>query len=328
MDHGELERAAELISANRDVMIFGHQWPDGDAIGSLLGLGISLSRAGHHVQASWPAPLEVPHKYEFLPGQNLLVDPAELEPRGMVITVDCANLDRLQELGKVALAASGLLNIDHHPDNSCFGTVNIVDPSASATSEIIALSASALELNVERETAVCLYTGIVTDTGRFQFTNTTARTLQTASELVSAGAVPNGVYENVYQSDSLQYIRLTGHVLSNAVYDAELALVYGCVLQADLNSFGVKMNETEELIDDMRALKGHRVAALFKELADGSVRVSLRSRLDCDIGTIARRLGGGGHRVAAGYTSARSTVEEAIVELKEEIVASSGSSGC
>ncbi len=328
MEPNELERAAKLIEENESVIIFGHQWPDGDAIGSLLGLGIALSRAGHAVQASWPAPLELPHKYEFLPGLDLLVEPDEVEPAGLAIAVDCANAERLQELKAPATGARDLVNIDHHPDNSRFGTVNLVDPGSSATAEIITRNSGALGIVLDGDSALCLYAGIVTDTGRFQFTNTTAETLECASRLVSLGVEPHAVYENVYQSDSLAYIRLTGEVLTNAVYDEELGLIYGCVMQADLESFGVKMNETEELIDDLRALKGHRVAALFKELRDGTIRVSLRSRIDCDIGTVARNLGGGGHRVAAGYTSGAGGIESAVRELKDEIVASGGNTGC
>jgi phosphoesterase RecJ-like protein len=145
--------------------------------------------------------------------------------------------------------------------------------------------------------------------------------------MVAMGVEPNEVYQNVYQSDSLEYIKLSGEVVTRAVYDQELGLIYGCVTQADLKDFGVTMNETEDLIDDLRALKGHLVAALFKERQDGKFRVSLRSRVEFDIGEIARKLGGGGHRVAAGYTSTRNTLEEAIEELKGEIVVSGGSAG-
>lgn len=328
MDQVVLERAARLIAGSEAVMLFGHQWPDGDAIGSVLGLAIALAAAGHRVQASWPEPLEIPHKYSFMPGQEFLVSSRDLVPVGLVIALDCANADRLEELKGAATGASGLVNIDHHPDNTLFGSLNIVDPGAAATSEIIYCHAAALGLELNIDTALCLYAGLVTDTGRFQFANTTARTLRAASELVALGVEPNAVYENIFQSDSLAYMRLTGEVLSRAVYDESLGLIYGCVLQADLASYGVEMNETEKLIDDLRALKGHRVAALFKEQSNGKVRVSLRSRVDCDIGTIARKLGGGGHKVAAGYTSGGDSVAGAITELKEEIIASGGSTGC
>lgn len=328
LDDSQLEEAARLLSSRGPVMVFGHEWPDGDAIGSLLALCLCLERQGHRVSGSWPSPMELPHKYEFLPGRELLVTPAGLDGAGVTITVDCANIDRLRDLKDVALASSAIINIDHHPDNTGFGTLNLVDPAAASTAEIIYDAAGRLGMEVTLDAGICLYSGIVTDTGRFQFTNTTAETLRMASELVALGVKPHTIYENIYQSDTLEYIRLTGEVLKRSVYEEELGLIYGWVTQRDLSSFKVKMSETEDLIDDLRALRGHRVAALFKELASGKIRVSLRSRVDCDIGIVARNLGGGGHRVAAGYTSGRPGLPEAIQELREEIVASGGDTGC
>ena len=231
MEPIEVKRAAELIAAHDSVMIFGHQWPDGDAIGSVLALAITLSRAGFKVQASWPEPLEIPHKYQFLPGLDLLIESGRVKPEGIAISVDCANTDRLQELKDAALRSEGLLNIDHHPDNTRFGTINLVDSEASATAEIITRNAGTLGLAIGREAALCLYAGLVTDTGRFQFTNTTANTLKTAAGLVAMGVEPHTIYENVYQSDSLAYIRLTGEILTSAVFDEGLGLIYGCVMQ-------------------------------------------------------------------------------------------------
>lgn len=328
LDEKELERAADLIAGSESVLVLGHQYPDGDAIGSALALAIALGQTGRRVQASWPEPFELPHKYTFLPGADFLVRPGDVLDADVTISVDCATADRMQELKDRTLARPTLINIDHHPDNRRFGSVNLVEPEASATAEIIYRRAAVLGLHLNREAALCLYVGIVTDTGRFQFSNTTAGTLEAASEIVALGIEPNVIYENVYQSDSLEYIRLTGEVLMNAVYDNELGLIYACVMQSDLKEFGVKMNETEDLIDDLRALKGHMVTALFKETGDGSIRVSLRSRVDCDIGSIARKLGGGGHRVAAGYTSGKESIADAVAELKEEIIDSGGSAGC
>ncbi len=325
-DERELNRAAELLASSEPVMIFGHEWPDGDAIGAVLGLGIALAEKGKRVQMSWPGPLEMPQKYQFLPEIEKLVASRELRPEGIAIAVDCATEDRLKELKEVAFAAGGLINIDHHPDNTRFGSVNLVDETAAATCEILYAICEKLGFAVGYEAALCLYTGIVTDTGRFQFSNTTAGTLATASGILSKGVKPNFVYENVYQSNSLAYIRLTGEVLTRAVYDEDLSFVYGWIKQEDLKKFGVRLYETEDLIDDLRALKGHVIAAVFKEQPSGAIRVSVRSRLECDIGSIARKLGGGGHRVAAGYTSARGTLEEAVEELKGEIIAS-GRSG-
>jgi len=317
-----LEEVRRLITGTRSALVLGHQYPDGDAIGSVLGLGLMLAAAGYDVQASWPEPFEMPEKYLFLPGMSLLVPPAGIKPGfGVSIALDCANERRLEELQEPALAVP-LVNIDHHPDNSQFGRANLVDPAAASTSQIVYSLIEPLCLVLDRDSATCLYAGLVTDTGRFQFSNVTAETLRIAAQLVAAGVEPHRVYENIYQSDSLSYIRLAGDVLCRAVYDGDLGLIYGYVSQEDLSKFGVKMNETEDLIDNLRALRGHKIVALFKEQKDGTVRVSLRSRSDTDIGSIARKLGGGGHRVAAGYTSDKRGIDDALLQLKEEIIAS------
>jgi bifunctional oligoribonuclease and PAP phosphatase NrnA len=327
LDKKQLKKAAELMAESKSIVVLGHTYPDGDAIGSVLGLAIAARAAGWEVQASWPQPFEMPHKYVFLPGADLLIPPEELSIENVVIAIDCASAARLEELEEKVIGHSSVINIDHHPDNSEFGSINLIDPTASASSEIIYRHSTELGLKINDKSALCLYTGIVTDTGRFQFGNTTAETLEAASEMVAMGVEPNTVYENVYQSDSLAYLKLSGEIITRAAFDRELGLIYGCITQADLDEFGVKMNETEDLIDDLRALKGHVIAALFKEREDGRIRVSLRSRVDFDVGSIARKLGGGGHRVAAGYTSARRNMRETIEELKEEIVVRSRSAG-
>lgn len=317
----EVGRANRLIEESDSVVVLSHQNPDGDAFGSVLGLGLMLRGAGLNVKASWPDPVELPLKYEFLPGKELLVSPADLRLDDLVIAVDCASAGRLGELEDAVLEVDHIINIDHHPDNSLFGAVNLVDATASATTEILYEEAGDLGLEMDRDIAVCLYTGLVTDTGRFQFSNTSAETFRIASELVEMGADPNRLYEEIFQGDTLSYMRLTGEMVSRAVFEPETGLVHVFMPQEELRRFGVEMNETEDLIDSLRTLRGHRIAALFKEQDDGRIRVSLRSRSDTDIGTVARSLGGGGHRAAAGYTSEKGSFEEALQELKGEIVA-------
>ena len=321
IERGEVGRARRLIEESDFVVVLSHQNPDGDAFGSALGLGLMLLRAGLNVKVSWPDPVELPLKYEFLPGKELLISPVDLQPHDLVIVVDCANASRLGELEDAVLKVNNVINIDHHPDNSMFGTVNMVDAAASATAEILYKEAGDIGLEIDRDIAVCLYTGLVTDTGRCQFSNTSAETFRIASELVEMGVEPNRLYEKIYQGDTLAYMRFTGEMVSRAVYEPETGLIYVFMSQEELSRFGVEMNETEDLIDSLRVLRGHRIATLFKEQDDGRIRVSLRSRADTDIGAVARSLGGGGHRVAAGYTSEKSSFEEALQELKGEIVA-------
>ena len=321
IDGAEIEKAVALIRGHNTAVVLGHEHPDGDAIGSALGLGLMLEGAGYRVIVSWPHPFTLPHKFRFLPGMRMLAGPRDIPADGILFTVDCANLDRLEVFKPAISSADAVINIDHHPDNSRFGNVNIVNPSAAATAEILYLAASELGLKICLEAAVCLYTGIVTDTGKFQFANTTATTLMVASEMVSMGVDISEIYGNIYQSDSLAYIKLAGKILEGAVFDEDMGLIYVCVTLGELERSGVNMEETEDLIDSLRALRGHNVAAVFKETRDGRIRVSLRSRDNLDIGSVARRLGGGGHMVAAGYTSKARNMEDAVVELREELIA-------
>lgn len=320
----QTDKAARMLEGADRVVVIGHQYPDGDAIGSVLGLGLMLRSRGCDVQASWPEPFDVPLKYSFLPGMEMLVRPERVDFDATVaIALDCATSERLEELAERSLKRP-LINIDHHPDNSMYGEANIIRREAAATAQMIHDLIPSFGLALDEDVAVCLYTGLVTDTGRFQFSNTTAETLRVASDLVAAGVEPHRIFTQVYQCDSLAYLRLSGDVMCRAVYEPELGLVYGFLTQKDLKRFGVEMTETEDLIDYLRTLRGHRIVALFKESGDGSIRVSLRSRVDTDVGSTARSLGGGGHRVAAGYTSSKRNMPDALAELKGEILAGPG----
>jgi len=319
IEPGEVERAAALIKDCREVLVVGHEHPDGDAVGSMLGTALMLEKAGKNVHCSWPEPAEMPEKYRFLPGWHLFVTPSEIPDVELIIVVDCSNIERFEGLKSRLGGKTKIINIDHHPYNTLFGYVNIINLRSSAVAEIIYLYAGKLGLVLDEEAALCLYVGILTDTGRFQFSNTSDTTLRVASEMVGMGIDPNLVFQNVYQSESLQYLRLCGHVLSNAVFNEDLGLVYGYVTQDEMKSWGVTMDEMQDLVDYLRTLKGHRVAALFKELGSGEIRVSLRSRAEIDVGNVARLLGGGGHYAAAAYTSRKKNFNEALSELRQEI---------
>ncbi|MDD5447876.1 MAG: bifunctional oligoribonuclease/PAP phosphatase NrnA [Actinomycetota bacterium] len=319
LDEEEVSKASRLIKDAKSAAIFTHEFPDGDAIGSALGLGLMLEGAGKKVSLSWPEPLRIPEKYNFLHGRHLLVSPNGVAGTDVVITVDCANLGRLSKLEPIATDSPKIVNIDHHIDNTLFGFFNLVDPAASATAEIIFSNHKSLGLEVSRESAVCLYCAIATDTGRFSYSNVSATTLRIAAELVDLGVSPNEVYENVYQNNSLEYLKLMGIMLNHASVDYERELVFSWISQEDLAASRVQMDETEELIDSLRSVRGSRIIALFKEKEDGTIRVSLRSKKGEDVGRVARALGGGGHPAASGYTSSKATFPEALAELKDEI---------
>lgn len=319
IEEKEIEKALHLVEQCSSAVVLGHENPDGDAIGSSLGLALMLEDKGYHVTVSFPEPLRIPQRYFFLPGARNCQALTEISDGELLFAIDCANTDRIEAFRGLFEKSRAVINIDHHPDNSLFGDVNLVDHKAGATAEIVYSIAPRIGLEVSRDSALCLYTGIVTDTGKFQFSNTGESTLKIASEMVRLGVEPSYVYENIYQSDSLEYIRLMGKVLSEAVFEPESGLIYAVITRLDLDEFGVNIEETEDLIDALRTLKGHRIAVVFKELENEKIRVSLRSRNDVDIGRVARKLGGGGHRVAAGYVSSKKTMEDALVELKGAI---------
>lgn len=316
-----LEKAVEALKEGENIVIASHVNPDGDSLGSLLGLAMALSRMGKSVFPYLPEPWKYPPQYEFLPGRDLLLDPSRLEETPEVfIALDCSNEERLGALREKALAARLLINIDHHEDNQLFGGVNVVEKEASSTSEIVYGIIKAAGWPLAPPEATCLYTGLVTDTGRFQHRNTSASTFAVAYELAEAGADIFRVVEEVYGSQSVSYTRLLGRALQRIEVMEGYAFAYSYITQLDLAETGATLPETEDMIDYLRSVRGTQVVALFKELPDGKVRVSLRSRDGFEVGPIARLLGGGGHALAAGYTS-DSDLEGSLTGLVEKLKA-------
>ncbi len=300
----DLQAAVRAVEKSTVVCLSSHVNPDGDALGSLLGLTLALSAQGKAVYAALPRPEQFPPQYHFLPGREMLRDPEEIpEGADLFIALDCSNAERLEGLRPKAEGARFLVNVDHHEDNNLFGHLDLVDPGASSTSELVYRLLRAGGWESTPEVATCLYTGLVTDTGRFQHRNTSPEALAVASELAAAGADLALISREVYESQSLSYTRLVGRALERAEVLEDLGLVFSYITQRDLRETGASLQETEDLIDHLRTVRGTRVAAILKELEDGKVRVSLRSRDGAEVGPVARALGGGGHANAAGYTS-------------------------
>ena len=314
-----IERAAAALREERAIAMASHVNPDGDSLGSLLALAMALARAGKEVYPALPEPWKFPPQYFFLPGRELLLDPSRLAGDTRVfIALDCSNAERLGELQGAAQASPLLINIDHHEDNRHFGGINVVDKEASSTCEIVYRLMEEAGMRPTAQEATCLYTGLVADTGRFRHRNTSALAFHVAGDLVRAGADIFRVAEELYESQSLPYTRLLGRALQRAEVMESHALAYSYITRRDLTETGATLPETEDMIDHLRALRGTRVVALFKELPDGKVRVSLRSRDGFEVGPIARLLGGGGHALAAGYTS-EEDIEGSLAGLLEKL---------
>jgi phosphoesterase RecJ-like protein len=293
---------AELIAAGTKFIVVSHVQPDGDALGAVLGLTHLLRRLGKVVVASVHAD-QLPDKYSFLPGSDLLVEPQDFDC-DTFIALDVANASRLGENKRAMESAKATINIDHHPDNSAFAILNWVDPEAASSSEMVFELWEAFGLTPTIEAAVCIYTGMMTDTGNWQYSNTTGKTLRIASALVDIGVEPNSVYRSVYESNTTGWLRLMGLGLSGAVVDPEHRLAYAVVTQADIETAGAKSIEAENIVDCLRSLAVVDVALVIKETKSGEFKGSIRSNGTVDVGELARmNFEGGGHHNAAGFTS-------------------------
>lgn len=298
-----LAEAAELIKKSGSVALACHVGPDGDALGSMLAFGLAARNAGKEVTASFGSPFSVPGNLRFLP-TDILVPPAEFPPEPeLMVVFDSGSAERLAELGANASKAEKLIVVDHHVTHEAFGHVSVVDPSAAATGELVHDLLAELGWEVTAEIAQCLLTALVTDTGRFQYASTSPRTLRLAADLVAAGAVPTEVGRHVYEEAPFGYLKVAGAALSRAHLDRELGVVSTTVTESDLTAAGIDWGDIDNLIDTLRLAVEADVAALAKVHADGRVKMSLRSRGDTDVGALAADMGGGGHRLAAGFTS-------------------------
>ena len=301
-----------------EIVIACHVNPDGDALGSLLAASIGLRKLGKTTHPTWGTPdVSVPYSYAFLPQIETIVAPDELPPVQTMLVLDCGAADRLGDLEKYSSDASCVVNVDHHPGNENFGTYNIVVTTASSTAELIARMLQDLDVEIDRDIATCLYTCVVTDTGRFQHSNSTPSTLRLAADLLELGVDAQAVAQEVFESSPFNFLKLVGRVLDRAVLIEEESFVYSWFTRADLDDTGVPFDETEKMIDLVRQTRVATVAAMFKENDQGEFRVSLRSKGPVSVGAIARSLGGGGHELAAGFTA--DSVEEGVAAIRSHL---------
>jgi phosphoesterase RecJ-like protein len=313
-----LDAAVAAIRSAGRITVACHVNPDGDALGSLFGATLGLRKMGKEAAPTWAAtPPEVPPGYTFLPGANLLVHPDELPQSDLFLALDCGAANRLGDLEDAAKAAGVSVNIDHHPGNDGFATHNVVVTTASSTAELVAYLLADLGIEMDHDIATCLYTGIVTDTGNFQYTNARPATLRLAADLLEYDVDKEHIAQQVYQTAPFGLLALMGRVLGRAKLFETERFVYSIVTHDDLRATGVVMEETDKLIDVLRSTRDADVVAIFKEQGDGGYRVSMRSKAPISVGAIARERGGGGHDLAAGFetTDIDATVAGIVDEL-------------
>lgn len=315
-DH-EWDRAIELLETTMETggtfVLACHIEPDGDALGSMLALHLALRRAGCDSYATWGSEFQVPAQYTFLPGLETLTPPDEVpSDPDVLLTFDSPGPARLGALAPLTVGAGTVIVLDHHdaetdrgevgrPAPGDFGDIRLVDARVAATAAIVEELLRRLGVELDRELATCLYVGLVTDTGRFQYPNTEPRTLELAARLLAAGVDPVEVGRRVYETHTFGYLKLLGEVLERASLDLDSGLLHTWLTEDDLTSRGVALEETESVIDVVRTVGAADVVMVAKELA-GAWKVSLRATDGQDVGMVAQRLGGGGHRFAAGLT--------------------------
>lgn len=316
IDRSVIEEAARAIAGAEQVALACHVGPDGDALGSMSALAIAAENAGKEVVASFGSPFVMPPSLSFLP-MVALVPPQDFPPAPeLMVVLDAGSQERLGELGSNASDARTLVVIDHHVTNEGFGDIAIVDPAAAATGELVFAVLKTLEWKITPEVAQCLHTALVTDTGRFTYANTTPETLRIAAELVDAGAIPSVIGRHVYEEAPFGYLKAAGVAMQRALLDREKRVVWTSITHEDLDAVGIDWGDTENLIDLLRLALEADTAVLAKGHTDGRVKVSLRSRGDTDVGGLAAAMGGGGHRLAAGFT-----VEDEIEAVLARVVA-------
>jgi phosphoesterase RecJ-like protein len=313
----DLQSVADALRANDRFLVVTHENPDGDALGSLLATTVALRQLGKEPEMYLSGSAPLPREYSFMQFDGILRElPLDLEER-VLVAVDCAKADRMGPDTSAFERAKLVVNIDHHHDNTRFGQVNLIVADASSTGEVLRDVFRELGVELTPEIAEPLYIALVTDTGRFQYANTTPKSLRLAAELVEAGADVHEVFQQVYESVEFAKLKLLARALERARVFEGGRIVVSYLLRNDFSEVGAAEPYSEGIIDYLRAVEGSELAVLIREPPrdDGPTRrVSLRASVDeLDVSAIARLSGGGGHRQAAGFSSDKSIDE--IIEL-------------
>ena len=294
-----IDRIFEIIREHKTFCIVGHIRPDGDCIGSQLGLALALRNDGKKVTV-WNQDA-IPLKYKFLIGDGLIEKPKRGEKFDCVIATDCASYERLGTVGDCIKERKTLINIDHHESNTRYGDVNWISPREPSTGELIYRLLKVARWPITKPIADLLFTAISTDTGSFQYSTTRPGTFHAGAELVTRGANLAKICDEVYQSYPLSRVKLLKHVYSKFRLADNDQIAWFWLKKEDFTRTGAESDDTEGLIDHIRAIEPVVVACVFEELEPKLTRISLRSKnARVNVNEIAAQFGGGGHPAAAG----------------------------
>jgi phosphoesterase RecJ-like protein len=294
-----IDRILEVLREQQTFCIVGHIRPDGDCIGSQLAVGMALQNEGKRVTV-WNQD-SIPQKYKFLNTNGLFEKPRSGEQFDCVIATDCASFERLGKAAECVGDRKVLINIDHHESNTRYGDINWVSPREPSTGELIFKLLKVARWPITKPIADLLFTAISTDTGSFQYPNTRPGTFHVGAELVTRGANLAKICDEVYQSYPLSRARLLKHVYSTFRLADNNRIAWFWLKQEDFARTGAESDDTEGLIDHIRAIEPVVIACVFEELEPELTRLSLRSKsAQVNVSEICRQFGGGGHPAAAG----------------------------
>ncbi len=310
--------AISKIEECKRICIISHVNPDGDSIGSLLGLGIALKR-DNEKDIRLALVDDIPNEYKFLPRIDYLQNIDNNDKFDLLITLDCSDLNRLGSCKYVSDNSSYIINIDHHKSNDYFGDINIVDSKASSAGELVFKLLKNMNTDIDKEIATCLYVSISTDTGSFKYDNTSSFTHNVAAELLEKDINKNEITTQIYQNRSLSKTKLFIKSINSMEMYLNNKIGVVIVTQDMLKSCDADIKDVDGIVEFVRDISSVEVACILKELDSNEIKVGLRSKTDIDVAEICEKFRGGGHAKASGCTIF-GNVNNAKKQLIEEII--------
>ena len=312
-----IEQAAQALRDAESVVTMGHVGPDGDSLGSMLAISGAAANAGKKAYATFGEPFVVGKQFAYMDTGTLVPPAAVPEDIDVAVVVDTSVPQRLGSVLPIVKAAKTVIVIDHHlSHDDGLGDISVIDVKAAAAAQIVYRLLVELDWELTAEIATALYTGIVTDTGRFQYAATSPEVHRITATLLEAGVSPPVVGRHVYEESPFSYLHVAGAVLERAQLDAERRMVWSVLHRTDLAREQLKYEDADGLIDLIRIAEESDVACLLRELDDNRFKGSLRSRGRVDVSAIAATFGGGGHRNAAGFV-AEGSAEDIINRIQK-----------
>lgn len=311
----------QVLERSRVIGCLAHKDADADSLGSALGFALSMRAMGRDVRVVVPSP--VPRMLEYLPGFDTIVDePGDLDA---LFTFDCATVGRFGDKQELIRRTGTVVNVDHHVSNEGFGTINLIEATASATGQVVHRLLTSIGAPITADVATNLYAALFTDTGGFRHENTTETALRLGADLVAAGVNPGWVALKSFKSRSVPQIKLEGLAVARLHTEFDGRLIWSQITQHMLEAAGADMMESEGVIDQLQSIDTMEVALLFKESAPGVTKVSVRTRDPYDATAVCRPFGGGGHRRAAGaeLSEPLAVFEPRVLDVARELLRSS-----